>query len=511
MKPRSDGRGRGRVRERGYLVVLTAFALLPIVVFVSFSVDVGAWYARASKLQRTADAAALAGVVWMPDLTKATSVALETVARNGITPSATLSVTVSAVPNDPHLVKVTISDGRVPQFFSKVVMGPLRITRAATARYQSAIPLGSPNNYFGTGSLFSGAARENVWAAVSGYCSAKENGDLNLARYDNAYNGSGYDCSTVSGTVNNADYDPAGYLFEIKMPATNVPTTVGVEVFDGAFGAGSTPNPDLALVSGAVIDTTFRLLDKGPPATPLTHAVLASTVAPSGNTGWRNWRNVGTISNPCASCVYYLQVFTAVQTNSAGSNGFAVRAVSNGTFGACSTITGSVTPPFNAGCVQMYPREEMSVYANLSGTAASFYLASIHAGYAGRQMSVTLFDTGEGATRIELLDPNGVVTNFNWKTPCSPPTPATGGCSGTNVSSLNPGVTGAAQPFPRLVSTSVFNDRPIELTVTLPSDYATRYGTNTWWRIRYTVGTSPTDRTTWTARVHGSPVHLVEG
>jgi hypothetical protein len=45
--------------------------------------------------------------------------------------------------------------------------------------------------------------------------------------------------------------------------------------------------------------------------------------------------------------------------------------------------------------------------------------------------------------------------------------------------------------------------------VKLPADYADRYGTKTWWKIRYTPGTAPTDRTTWSVNILGNPVHLV--
>lgn len=495
--------------EGGYLIVLTALALLPIMVFVSFSVDVGAWYARASKLQRTADAAALSAAVWMPDLAKATSVATTTAAKNGIANGGDITITVSAFTDDTRKVKVSIVDAKAPQFFSQLLMGPFTITRSATARYEQSIPLGSPNNFFGTGDLMSGAAKENIWAAVNGYCAAKENGDPKLARFDNARGSGSYDCNTGNGAFVNPDYDPDGYLFEIRMPATSVPTTVRVEVYDGAYNSSS--DPDVRLESGATVDTTFTLYGTGSNTSPLSNPVLATVTAASGDAAWSGWTTISTIANLCAECVYYLQVKTkAGQADSEASNGFAVRAVQNGTFSACSTIAGSTAPAYSAGCVQVYPRELMSVYANLSGTTATFYLASIDAAYAGRRMSITLFDPGEGATKMELLDPNGTVMNFDWSTPCNPPTPATGGCSGTNVASLNPGVTNAAQPYSRISSRFVYNDRELTATVTLPADYATRYGTKTWWRIRYTVGSAPTDRTTWGVAVAGAPVRLTD-
>ena len=52
----------------------------------------------------------------------------------------------------------------------------------------------------------------------------------------------------------------------------------------------------------------------------------------------------------------------------------------------------------------------MSIYANLGGVAgdtATFYLAEVAALHAGKTMQLTLFDSGEGAQSIEVLDPNG--------------------------------------------------------------------------------------------------------
>ena len=93
---------------------------------------------------------------------------------------------------------------------------------------------------------------------------------------------------------------------------------------------------------------------------------------------------------------------------------------------------------------------------------------------------------------------------------CSPPWLPTGGCSANNVNSLNPGIDDADQPYNRVSSSYIYNDRTLTLYLTLPSDYAVQFGTKTWWRIRYTVGSSATDRTTWSAGVHGAPVHLIE-
>ena len=112
--------------------------------------------------------------------------------------------------------------------------------------------------------------------------------------------------------------------------------------------------------------------------------------------------------------------------------------------------------------------------------------------------------------RIEVLDPNGNPATFNWRTPCNPPTPPTGACSGSAVTSLNVSGTGT-QPYSGLQSNSRYNDRRMILDVRLPTNYTTVYGTKVWWQIRYTVGSTATDRTTWSVNIIGDPVHLVGG
>jgi hypothetical protein len=181
--------------------------------------------------------------------------------------------------------------------------------------------------------------------------------------------------------------------------------------------------------------------------------------------------------------------------------------------GVCTTISGQTG--YSSTCPQVHGVEDISIFANLgggSGSTATFYLADVDPVYAGKTMTVTLFDTGEGAQSIQVLDPNGNPYAFTWTTPCQPGTPniasPSTGCSGASSTSLNVSGPGA-QPWPNLSSTSLYNDRSMDLKIVLPSNYTTVYGTNTWWKIRYTVGSSATDRTTWSAKITGNPVHLV--
>ena len=48
--------------ERGYILVQSVLLMIPLLIFSAFAIDIGAWYLDGQKMQRTSDAAALAGV-----------------------------------------------------------------------------------------------------------------------------------------------------------------------------------------------------------------------------------------------------------------------------------------------------------------------------------------------------------------------------------------------------------------------------------------------------------------
>src|SRR6188472_4360977 len=134
--------------ERGYVLVMSALLMLPLLAFAGFAVDIGSWYLYANRMQRAADAAALAGVVWMPNDEKAEQVALETAKANGFDDAASdITVTVSPVGN--RRLRVMITDDTVPLYFSRIFLSQVDISRQALAEYVQAVPMGSPDNTLG--------------------------------------------------------------------------------------------------------------------------------------------------------------------------------------------------------------------------------------------------------------------------------------------------------------------------------------------------------------------------
>lgn len=499
--------------EHGFVAVLIALSLTIMLMFAAFTVDFGSWYTRAGELKRAADAAALAGVVWMPEFDLAQQYALEAAAKNGFVNGVNnISVTVQDIPNNNRQLKVTIRDNKAKQFFSRLVTGNQSIGRTSTAEYVLPVPLGSPENVFGTGNLaLTGqAATQNFWAAINGYCAGHESGDPLSAWWESYDSGNNNGCN--NGSAQNADdYDPNGYLYAIDVPVGG--QSLAIDVYDGSFNrSGSAMDILLSQNSSQSITTLYTVYSLN--ATPLDISNLTPvpnqpvTVTTNDATYQNQWKNLYTFANAAAGR-YYVRVQTPVQTtNSRGSNGYALRARSGGSTSACTTITNPTT------CPQLHAISAMSIYANLSGTSASFYLAQIDAIHAGKTMRINLFDTGEGANTVEIYGPDGVAKSFTWTTPCSPQTPPYGGCSGsgTSLDVSNTGCPGSGcpQPYAGLRSTSKYSDRFITIDIPLPSNYNGFLG-NYWWKIRYTMTNgTPTDRTTWSVNIVGDPVHLLQ-
>jgi hypothetical protein len=142
------------------------------------------------------------------------------------------------------------------------------------------------------------------------------------------------------------------------------------------------------------------------------------------------------------------------------------------------------------------------VLAASSSSAADFYLAEIGAEHAGKQMEITLFDPGEGGNYIQIKDPNGTAVAFDYHT-------ADNDYSGTGVTQLDvSGCTGYPQVGSDRASQCRYNERFVVITVDLPANYATTYPGQKWWKIYYNFSSSVTDRSTWSVRIIGDPVHL---
>jgi hypothetical protein len=574
----------GRLRDGGYVIALTALLMIPLMAFIGFAVDLGAWYARAGQIQAASDSASLAGVTYLPDFAAAEAAALAVAERNGFVDGVD-GVTVDVVDLGSQQLRVDIRDSDVSQFFTTVFSDDVQVERGATAEYILPVAMGSPRNYLGTGSdpgdVIATSRHENFWLAISGPCASRENGDYLSAVSDANYYfsgggpytqnpgpvGGGISWNRCTGadaegtTINLTDgttgdsYDPNGYFYAIEVPPSRAGQALRVDVYDAAHcqssNAGDSsastatnrrfvtryrlrapdPNPyipeDNPLVSGQNVSFTSGTTD----------GVCATT---SGLTsgGYRNgWRQLVSVASAQAG-IYFVQINTEYAASTPGdafqgTNGFGLRARFGSTFTECSADPNE-TAIYSASCAQVYAVDYMGVLANLQGSYPTFFLADIGPEHSGKDMVIGLFDPGEGALRMEILDPLGRSVDFSWEVvplygtevtptggnngvvdqpgagPCSLAPPS---CSEIDVLGLDPQGDNRGwnpQPGPYYGSRSKYSARKLQLVVELPENIATEYSGRTWWRVRYHAGTAPTDRTTWSVKVLGDPVRLVD-
>jgi len=489
--------------ERGYVLATTAILLVPLLAITGMATDVGGWYAQGAKQQKAADAAALAAVVWLPDLAKATEVAREVAERNGFDDDAA-DIAVNVSRTSTYELKVQIVDTAAPLYFSKLFLSSMVITREAFARYVLPVPMGSPHNYIGTANMVSGNP-EGFWAAVNGWCAPKEQGDPFATRYMGNWPSGGIACP---GGVDNPEYAASpeyAYDYVIDLPAGRTQPVV-LHIYDPAY-RGVSPE-----TGGATIDTQFLL--RSPDSTPFDDSDNPTTTCSGsgesnprtytsgstdndatifGQSGWSQYCTIGT-SSPAGR--YSLSVRTLEgQANSYLFNAFSLVASYNGNGVACDRRS-------TATCPGVYAKEWMSIMANAGSSSADFSLAEIGSEHAGKQMEITLFDPGEGGNNIRILDPAGDFVSFTWQT-------LDGDYSGGPTTSLDvSGCSGWTQIGTGRAGTCRFNERFVVLTVDLPSDYVARYGSDTWWEVQYNFSAAVTDRTTWSVKILGDPVHL---
>ncbi len=563
-------RRRTRLKgERGYVLIMAALLLLPLLAFTGFAVDVGAWYTYANRMQRAVDAAALAGVVWMPNDEKAEQIALETAKANGFDDAAT-NVVVTVTPVGNRRLRVYIHDTNVKRYFSSLFVSNMDIERQALAEYVQSVPMGSPDNSLGNDPekwSTSGYNKPYYWLNVASPLSTKVNGDQYTA---GDCTGSFTGCSGAT----NLNYSEDGYFYRLTVDTKPASGNLRIQAFDPAFlqvgntctdsnlpTAGSTWNTQAAtLVSqGApadavtryaqgnnqwcVADTNFggntiktTYIVRGPDNTPFdngdnpvlcakTFGAYDESVYPllnqsdgykDGNIGpenmpfvshFRRWVDLCQVNwSEVVVGDYLLQITsTADLSNPPSSLINFDPSVSTGGYNKYSLRAGFGDPAsatFPTG-INFFADGRLPIYVNQSGsgTVTNFYLARIVPEYAGQILELELFDVADGANASLTIVPPADQTG----------TPL-GGCTFIRDASP-PTVTTSSTCTQGGLTNALYNGRSLTAQIPLPENYGCNAGSDLgcWFRINLDFGSgAPTDQTTWSARVRGDPVRLVE-
>ena len=517
--------------EHAQAIVLVGLFLSALMALVGLAVDI-AWYQiNVDRMQRAADAGALAGVVYLPaNVSGAQTAALNEAAKNGFA-NGVGGVTVTAAPepaNDKIInVRVTAPVGT---WFARLVgVNQFRGTRNARAEFILPVPMGSPQDYYGVNVVCRNSDTPPACPQVQ---SADLSGNLSPlgffggveARGTERQNGDAYSTYFNNNPSLNTGYDPRGYSYVVDFPAGTVNGKVWLydPMFCATGGNTSTGRRlgvgDFWLGSGTgdtPIRTDYNLWDmNGTPYDQSDDILLASQSYSSkdvdkssnyrGNSQYGGGYD-GSDSNDCSgnpahdSWVllnptrllgpgqYRLQVVTSAGTLSENAvNGFGIQ------------VTSAAGPGG-----RVYGQSRMCAFIVINNTSI-FYLAQVEAAHAGKTLEIKLFDPGDISNttfRILMPTPSGYAyATFTWT--------ATGSSCGAPTSG------GPTSSLPTSNSScNYYNNQWVTISAPIPSTYTAPQPSGEpgpgWWKIEYgTLGTGQ-DITTWEVNIRGNPVHLI--
>ena len=551
-------------RERGIAVVWLAITLLTMVLFAGFAVDVSNWYLRAERIQRAADAAAHAGVIFMPnDLTSATTTARAAATRNGypVGGGQNTTVAVTQEPN-PNRLRVKITSD-VPTFFLGLVgIDKLRMTREAVAEYVAPIPMGSPENRLGNDPEI--GYNPQIWSMVGGPKSNKEWGDRYQSKVCNSGN------SGCTGTVND-DFAENGYLYAVEVKSPPSGQDLKIQIYDPRFiNTGSTcrdnqmsntqlndlktSNPTFYADAatryptsataycvgdidheGADVNTSFTV--RSPDGTdyndidnPIINDANCSpqTFAPfdpSNGTALYNALRSGTESGVdnkapwtvAESFHRWVTVCTIPAANvTAGKYILQVRTDATAaapTVYSSGVNTGghnrySIRAGFGTGItavsgtnVTISARGRLPLFTNADSASASFYLARVLPSDAGRTLRISLFDMGDVSSGSGTLQILPPTEFASTFSGCQ--FTLDGGTPASNASTCKVSNVSASNGYQGKV---LLIDVPIPTTYTCTSSSAT----GCWIKVKADFSGGVNDVTTWSAAILGNPIRIVE-
>lgn len=491
--------------DRGVALPFVAIMLVLLIGMTAFAVDLGWLYLNGSRVQRGADAAALAGVVHLPANTaQVTAQSVNGANANGwdigmvngnpIAGGGPDSLTWQPLSENRLQVEVSAN---VPTFFLRVFgIDDLTMTRRATAEYIKPVPMGSPSACFGIGAFATAslsaaglshcsAFAMNFWAAINGPYTAKEHGDPYAVQCLTAPSGS---CGAA-----NPDYRPSGYYYGIEIPAGK--TAFDVKIFDAAFyhrgcQVETGDCHGLSLSTNGGMTTHYTLYQ--PDATPLdptdnsvqacptrSYATNHSSPATTRNV----WTTICTVNAPSEG-IYVLNVRST--GNTGGNNSYSVGVTTNPSSGPHSRV---------------YAINDMSIFTNAASGVATVYLAEVDQSHANKTLQLGFYDPGENTqvnnnAWVEVRMPNNTTPSCAWVAHIEAGAQTGSGSGACRIQS-----TIAGTP-----NTYVFNAQWLDATITIPSNYSCT--SDCFWTMRLDMANSQ-DRTTWTARVIGNPVRLV--
>lgn len=456
---------RYRQPPRGQVLMIFSGIFVVLLLMSALVIDLAWLWNNSLRIQRAADAAALAGVVFLPgDPTSAYNAADTEATRNGYDgyPSTLGPVTLTPIQDgsNPRRLNVKLTAPVKTFFLGLIGLNTVTITRDAHAEYVLPVPMGSPLTYYGVyklcgvsgstiacpgiiGATGTALSSQGFFGAIEGQGSNRSTGDAFATGYN-------------PRATANAQYDPLGYDYQIEIPQNGGT----VYVFDPTF-CPTTSGP-----GGGHLGAGDHWLDTGLSAMPVS-------------TYYRLWDTHGTVNrgddtrvDPTGDDSLFANEFQVDKSaaysmaSAAGGqdNNFAdgaepplsgggaaidcqMGATANqgqgrywhnrwwplatglaaGTYRLQVTTTDPSNPTLNKdqafenmwsiqvdspGNPKVFGSGRMVSYANIQSGQQEFFLAQIdRAAGAGKTLEITLFDPGDVGDKawIQILDPDGNV------------------------------------------------------------------------------------------------------
>jgi hypothetical protein len=493
-------------RQRGAVVIIVAASMVAFIGMAAFAVDLGWIFLQSTNVKKAAEAAALAAVSHLPleDPLAAGAVIPEGVAAADVADTIAVEHGYSAASTTayrwsrPTQVRVEVIS-RTDTFFLRFFgISSVALARHAIADEQLPLKLGGDTSALGSIS-------SHFWVGINGERRQKEDGDPFSTRCIN---------SGCSGTPNALWRDPAYYYaVDIGQSDVDAGRTITVSVFDGpssesgvnitndivpgAGGSCSFWNPGCTPAGGN--EFTFSLI--GPDITPGEPGDNRQNSIDGGNASGEicsrvfdetddvdGWDSLCSFV-PTERGIYVLEV--KADGDLEAINGFGLRATG-----------GQATSVYGIGYMSLWMRD--------AGSRPRLQIVKIDPAYAGTQVIVSAFDLGDisgsnasayvtfGGSlagvecRVRTLDHN-FANPSSWRSddslgaPCRLTTKNSGG-----------GTAG------------IYNNQWVEFVFDIPADHDCS-DPNCWADVTYVFSSgTPTDRTTWSARLNGTPIHLIQ-
>lgn len=528
-------------RQAGYVMAMTALLLIPLLIFAAFATDVGAWYVRGQQNQRAADAAALAGVVWMPNAPAAAVAALDTIHLNGyptaiVVDQATFDNTADDPDPTPQVLLTAIgqqqlrvdlkSQGEV--YFGQIVMDSITLSRYGVAEYVLPVPMGSPENALGTGRDTQYGVIDNFWLRSNSRCTNRVSGDFIESIQ------TGQDCDG-NGPVNPL-FQPEGHTFIVEVPSAgswDLQIRMTCWVLNGREVESNGPMRFTVYPPDNTPLDDYDNSTNNPPivGTPVDFQRPDAAECDTDGDGANDWDQAGgdpglwhTIANVDSQGRYLLEaqnIWNELHgNNSIGLALYSMRVQQRGFPGdfSCSRVGAGAWPD----CPSIFGRDFLTVYSHATmfptGTnEALLSLAEIGEEHRGKQLEIIMFDAADGIDAVQIIKPDGTPADVPWSS-------IDNSIYGYNSPSHTP--SGDVGPFSQTCGangpcihetrpTLRFQDRTVRILVDIPQSYSCEHPVaqpvDCWWQVKYLDHNNQiNETTTWGVQVIGDPVRLVD-